>query len=157
MHSTMPSPSTSVRSTPPSCSSTPSQPIQIGFGTPRRNEITYDPASYSSNASNISTSSTSSTSSSTPSPYGSSCLQRNAPNSYFSDAELFGDDEEVPFLEEAPAPPRGAEAWLAQARAQGHGPPATATAAAAAANGRPLGMRRMPPLSESCLMSCSAD
>lgn len=119
----------SARSTPSSCSSTPSQPIQIGFNpTSRARADSYlDASSYSSNASNFSTSSTTSTSTAGASPYGSSCfgkkcLQRTAPSSYFSDAELFGDDQ-VPFLDEAPAPPRGAEAWLAQARAQGHAPP----------------------------------
>lgn len=128
MHSTMAS-STASESSLSSCSSTPSQPIQIGFNPTSRPGSSYDACSYSSNASTFSTMSTCSTTSSGASPYGSSVLQRRAASSYFSDAELFGDDSS-PFLEEAPAPPRGAEAWLAQARAQGHAPPM--------ANERPL-------------------
>lgn len=125
MHPTRSSSTASARSISSSCSSSPSQPIQIGF-TPslRSDAASYDASSYSSHASTSSTSSVSSTSSSTtPSPYGSSCLQRNVPSSYFSDAELFGDEQGLPYLQQAPAPPRGAEAWLAQARAQGHAPP----------------------------------
>ncbi|KAL1303519.1 hypothetical protein AAFC00_006894 [Neodothiora populina] len=120
--------SASSGSSPASCSSSPSQPIQIGFNpiSRARSDTTtsFEASSYSSSTSNFSVASTASTASSGPSPYGSSCLQRSAPSSYFSDAELFG-DEQVPYLDEAPAPPRGAEAWLAQARAQGHAPPST--------------------------------
>lgn len=121
--------SSSARSTPASCSSTPSQPIQIGFNPSAnaRADSFYNSSSYSSNTSNFSTTSVSSTSAAGPSPYGSSCfgkkcLQRSAPSSYFSDAELFG-GEQAPFLDEPPAPPRGAEAWLTLARAEGHSPP----------------------------------
>ncbi|GAB7355951.1 hypothetical protein MBLNU459_g6584t1 [Dothideomycetes sp. NU459] len=98
-----------------SCSSTPSQPIQIGFASTRRGSE--DASYYASDASASSTRDCAypSHTTTTSSHYGSSSIQRRPkPTSYFSDEELFGDDQTLPILRKAPGPPRTAEQWLSQ-------------------------------------------
>jgi hypothetical protein len=112
MRSTMSTSTSSGRSTTPSCSSSPTQPIQIGFSS---KSSTIRPRN-TSDASSLSES----FSTNGPAAYPSWKLARpqlpqGPPSSYMSDEDLFGDDE-VPYLNEAPEPPRTAEQWMTSKR-----------------------------------------
>ncbi|TIA20282.1 hypothetical protein D6C81_04281 [Aureobasidium pullulans] len=103
----------SARSTTPSCSSNPTQPIQIGF------------SSMSSTMTRPRNTSDASLLSGSPSPNGPAAypswklarpqLPQGPPSSYISDEDLFGDDD-VHYLDEAPEPPRTAEQWMTSKR-----------------------------------------
>jgi hypothetical protein len=103
----------SARSTTPSCSSDPTQPIQIGFSS---SSSTMTRPRNTSDASILFGS---------PSPNGPAAypswklarpqLPQGPPSSYISDEDLFGDDD-VAYLNEAPEPPRTAEQWQTSKR-----------------------------------------
>ncbi|KAG9680030.1 hypothetical protein KCU99_g127, partial [Aureobasidium melanogenum] len=103
----------SARSTTPSCSSNPTQPIQIGFSS---SSSTMTRPRNTSDASILFGS---------PSPNGPAAfpswklarpqLPQGPASSYISDEDLFGDDE-VAYLDEAPEPPRTAEQWMTSKR-----------------------------------------
>lgn len=109
MHCKMSTSTASNQSATPSCSSNPTQPIQIGF------------SSASSSMTRPRNLSDASMLSGSPSPNGPAAfpswklarpqLPQGPPSSYISDEDLFGDDE-VTYLDEAPEPPRTAEQWM---------------------------------------------
>ncbi|KEQ58751.1 uncharacterized protein M437DRAFT_58738 [Aureobasidium melanogenum CBS 110374] len=106
----------SARFTTPSCSSNPTQPIQIGFSS---SSSTMGRPRNTSDASIVFGS---------PSPNGPAAfpswklarpqLPQGPASSYISDEDLFGDDE-VAYLDEAPEPPRTAEQWMTSKRGMG--------------------------------------